>query len=289
MPVVALIVSATLWGLSWWPLKYFHQQGVAALTLTLVAYGAVALVLLPRLWIERPRWREQPRLLLLMTLLGGYANLAFAQAMIHGEVVRAMMLFYLAPLWGVLGARLFLGETIDGRRWLGMGLALGGAFLVLGGWNLLDLPPSFVDLLAISAGVAFAFNNVSCRAAQRIPVGSKTAAVFLGCALMALAMMAARPAAIPSAPGPIWLWLAAFGLFWLLLATLAGNWGVTFTETGRASVILTLELAVATLSATLLGEEVLAAHEWIGGGLIFAAALLEARRAGVPQSCPTPS
>ncbi len=289
VPVVVLVISAIMWGLTWWPLQFFHQQGVDGIALILVGYGSVGLILLPWLWRQRDGWRGEGHLVLLMFLLGGWTNLAFAAAMIYGEVVRAMILFYLAPVWGVLGGRVFLGESIDRLRWLGVGLALSGAFLVLGGWALFEAPPGLIDLLAISAGVTFALNNVTCRAAQRTPVMSKSAVVFLGCGLMAVAGLFLLELPLPAVPAVTWGALVLFGLAWLLLATLATAWAVTHMEAGRASVILITELLAAVISATLLGGEVLSGGELLGGLLILAAALLEARRAGdepAPEGTP---
>ena len=56
------------------------------------------------------QWRLHPIAVGVMFLLGGFANLGFTLSMIYGDVIRAMMLFYLAPVWGVLGGALFLGE-----------------------------------------------------------------------------------------------------------------------------------------------------------------------------------
>ncbi len=286
LPVAALVVSAVMWGVTWWPLKFFNQQGLEGPALIVVAYGLVALALLPWLWRERRVWRGESRYLWLMFAFGGWANLAFASAMIYGEVVRSMMLFYLAPVWGVIGGRLFLGERIDAARRAGVVLALAGAFLVLGGWRALETPPSWVDLLALTAGLAFALNNVTCRAARHVPVASKTAAVFLGASLMAGGALAFQGELPPAVTTATWGWLVAFGLGWLLFASLISQWAVSHLEAGRASVILITELLAAVVSATLLGGETLSLVELAGGCLILAAALLEARRAGEPVGPP---
>lgn len=280
LPVVALIASAVMWGLTWWPLQFFHGQGIDGVVLILAAYGTVALVLLPWLWRERVAWRGESRFLWLMFLLGGWANLSFASAMIYGEVVRAMMLFYLAPVWGVLGGRVFLGEGIDRWRWLGVGLAIGGAFFVLGGPAVLETAPSWLDVLAISSGLAFALNNVTCRAAAHVPLMSKTAAMFVGCGVMAALALALPVLAVevPAVAGPAWVWLVVFGLGWLLLATLGTQWAVTHMEAGRASVLLITELLAAVVSAVVIGGEVLSVWEMVGGGMILGAAVIEARR-----------
>ena len=216
-------------------------------------------------------------------LLGGTANLAFAYALIHGEVVRVMVLFYLLPVWGVLGGRFFLGEKIDRQRALAVVLALTGAVLILGGPAVLAAPPSWLDLVAIASGFFFAMNNLCFRAAQAAPVPSKVAIMFLGCGLFALALVGAGVQAMPTGiPATTWLLVIAAGLL-LLTATAGSQYGVTHLEAGRASVIIIMELVVAVITAAWWAGETLDGIEWIGGALILAAAFLEAWRPATTQ------
>jgi drug/metabolite transporter (DMT)-like permease len=275
-PVAALIVASVAWGLSWLPLKHFGALGVGGVPLTLVAYGAGALVMLP--FLRRGVGPGEGRYLLAIALLGGYANLAFAVAMVYGEVVRVMVLFYLLPVWGVLGGRVFLGEPIDGLRWTALGLALAGAFLVLGGPEAVAGRVSWPDLLAVTCGMAFSLNNVVFRARQGLPLGSKVSAMFGGCALLAALLIGAGVQPWPAVGAGTWGMVAALGVGWLLLATLGTMWGVTHMETGRASILIILELLTAVASATLIGGETLSPAEWAGAALILSAAVLEGRR-----------
>lgn len=278
LPVMLLLLSAVMWGLAWWPLKAFNGAGVAGVPLILLTYGSVGLLLAFLLWRERRAWRGHFHLLLLIGLLGGYANLAFASAMIHGDVVRAMMLFYLGPVWGVLGGRLFLGERIDRRRGAGVVLAIIGAWLILGGVAILNSAPTWIDLLALTAGMAFAMNNIAFRATPSFPTASKVAAMFAGCGLFALLLMPLQTGGMPQLSALLWLSIAAFSLLWLLGATVATQWSVTHMEAGRASILLISELLVAVLSATLIGGETLTTAELVGGSFIVMSAVLEALR-----------
>ncbi len=281
LPVAVLLLGASLWGVVWWPLKYFRQQGLGDAELVLYAYGLVAVVLAPVLWRQYPRWRPQWKLLVLLGLLGGYANLAFVAALSHGQVIRVMMLFYLAPVWGVLGARLFLGEPIGRTRAVAVVLAVGGALIMLAGPGALSGGVSMMDVLALTSGMAFASNNVTCRAAQAIPVSGKAAAVFAGCALIAGALLAVQGMKPPALDAHGWSWLVLFALVWLLVATFATQYGVTHLQAGRASVLLLTELLTAVLTAMVAGGESMTSKEAVGGALILAAAVLEARTPGV--------
>jgi drug/metabolite transporter (DMT)-like permease len=273
-----------MWGLTWWPLKAFNAAGIAGVPLILFTYGTVGLLLSFLLWRDRKVWTGKFRLLWLIGLLGGYANLAFAMAMIYGDVVRAMMLFYLAPVWGVLGGRLFLGELIDKRRWLGMVFAIIGAWLILGGNALFTNAPTWIDLLALTAGMAFALSNITFRATPTFPTASKVAAVFVGCGLFALLLMPLQTGSVPQLTPLLLVGLAAFSLLWLLGASVASAWSVTRLEAGRASILLITELLVAVISATIIGGETLSTAELAGGSFIVLSAVLEALRSDTDVS-----
>lgn len=291
--VWVLLFSSSLWGLTWWPLKGFAAQGLSGPQLACVSYGFAGLLGLPWLLAQRSQWRAQPGLLLLIALVGGWGNTAFVSALVLGDVVRVMLLFYLAPVWSVLGGRVFLGERVSARRAGAVALALGGAFLVVGGSAALAAPLSAADVLAVTAGLAFSGNNILARKAQGVPTESKTVALLLGCgATSALMAWLLTPQAGPAnfaqaftALGPRTLiLLALFSVLWLGLVTFTWQWSVTRLEAGRSGVIAIAELVVSLFSATLWGGESMALPECLGAALIAAAAVLEATDSTSPFS-----
>ena len=277
-PVLALVGASLLWGLAWIPLKGLAAFGLAGLPLSAASFGAASLVLLPLLLRSRREWRGQARWLVLIGVLGGYANLSFTLALMHGEVVRVMVLFYLLPAWGAIGGRLFLGEAVDGSRLFAVVLALAGAFLVLGGPEALGGSLSWVDVLALTCGISFAGNNLVFRARQSLPVPTKVAAMLTGCFVLAVALTAATGPPLPAPGTPVWGWAAAYGVGWVLVATAGTQWGVTHVAAARSAVIIILELLTAILSAVLIGGEAMSATQVAGAACIVIAAYLEARR-----------
>ena len=275
-PTLVLLTSTVLWGLLWWPLKGFSAAGLSGPVLSLLTYGAVGVCGIGFLWRQRRAWRPQTGLLLLLMAVGGWANSAFVQALVLGDVVRVMLLFYLAPVWSVLGGRLFLGEAISRRRGFAVALALVGLWFVIGGSAAWARPLGTADWLALTAGLAFAGNNLISRAAQAIPMLSKTVAVFFVCGVVSAASALLTGAVVPVISVPLALGLAGYAFVWLVLATVTWQYGVTHLESGRAGVILTIELLVSVVSAVLLGGESLRPSEWAGGVLIAVAALIEA-------------
>jgi drug/metabolite transporter (DMT)-like permease len=280
LPILALLGASTLWGLSWLPLKALHGMGIDGVALIFCTYGLLALLFTPAMVRARHLFkRSNARPLLLIALLGGGANIAFTTALIYGEVIRVMVLFYLLPAWSVLGGKFFLHERVDGARWLGVGLALCGAFLILGGFNALSGPPGWNDLIALSAGLLLALTNLVFRAAQAEPMIAKVGAMFYGCVVLAALLLLTGVEAWPTAiSGTTWGAIALYALGWLLFANLGAQYGVTHLEAGRAAIIILMELLTAVVSASLIGGESMSAVEMLGGGLILAAALLEALR-----------
>jgi drug/metabolite transporter (DMT)-like permease len=278
-PVLVLLAASVVWGLTWIPLKYFGAFGLQGVNVTLVGHGSVGALALPWLFYRRSAWRAEWQGMLLLSTFGGLANLAFSSAIVSGDVVRVMVLFYLLPAWGVLGGWLLLGERVDALRKLTVVGALIGAFLILGGTRMLAERPSIADALAVLSGMALALNNVLFRKLSSIAVADKVAAMFAGCLVWAAPLtlfgVQALPAGVPAA---IWLELACFGLVWLFAATVGTQWGVAHMEAGRSSVLIIMELVAAVASAALINGARLAPSEWLGGMLIVAAAFIEARR-----------
>ncbi len=279
LPVIVLFGASILWGLTWLPLKHINSLGIDGVTLTFLVYGLLALALTPLLLRQFSTWRLHPKAMVLILLLGGGANLAFTYALVNGEVIRVMVLFYLLPVWGVLGGKFFLKETIDRWRWLGASLAVFGAFFILGGFEALDAPPSWIDLIALLSGFFFAMNNLVFRAAQAVPVGSKITVMFYGCFTLAGLLLAAGVEQFPEViSGDAWLSLGLYSLLWLLIANIGSQWAVTHMEAGRSSIIIIMELITAVISAMLIAHETMMPIEMVGGVMILAAAFIEAAR-----------
>lgn len=275
LPVIILFLASILWGLSWWPLKGINALGIDGIALILGAYGVLALVYLPLL--GRQFQRKNAMGLLAIALLGGGANLCFTYALINGDVVRVMVLFYLLPVWGVLGGYLFLHERLSFGRVSGALLAIAGAFLILGDFETLHVRFSWIDLIALMAGIFFALNNILFRSLQAIEVNVKVGAMFWGCFTLAGVLIALGVEHFPQeASTNAWLALLAYALLWLLLANIGSQWGVTHMEAGRSSIIIIMELVTAVISAAWIGERALSLSEQMGGSLVIAAALIEA-------------
>ncbi|MGE5116355.1 MAG: EamA family transporter, partial [Betaproteobacteria bacterium] len=125
-PVAALVVNAFVWGVSWWPLRQLEARGLHPLWTTVIVYALSAALLVAARPQAPARLARTPALWVLV-LASGTTNAAFNWAVVAGDVVRVVLLFYLMPLWAVLLAWLLLGERPTRRAAARIALALGGA------------------------------------------------------------------------------------------------------------------------------------------------------------------
>ncbi|MBC7182296.1 MAG: DMT family transporter, partial [Marinobacter sp.] len=137
-------------------------------------------------------------------------------------------------------------------------------------------PLAGADWLALSAGLGFALNNLATRAADQIPMASKTFAAFIGSALFAWLACGFTDQSLPALPLSGWLLVAAFAVGWLLVATLAAQYGVSHLEAGKSAVLIVFELIAAVGSVTWLGDQSLGPVEWLGAVLVAIAAIMAA-------------
>jgi drug/metabolite transporter (DMT)-like permease len=278
-PVYILFFSSIGWGLTWLPVKYLNQSGIDGVELIFIAFSAASIVMLPQLLRQRSRWLQHTNFLLSIALVGGIANIAFQASLIYGEVVRVMILFYLLPIWSVIGGRLFLKEEIDGKRIFTVVSCITGAFLILGGMAIFEQTPSWIDVMSVISGFAYAMNNLLFRATQQIPVASKVAAMFIGCAVLLGGYLFLIPAEqfANQTVNNISLTIL-YGITWLSLVSFGSQWGVTQIEAGRASIIIVMELVAAVVSAALILGQVLSVVELLGIVLVISSVMIEGTR-----------
>lgn len=272
-----LLFGATVWGVIWYPYRLLEQAGLSGAFASVVTY-AVALILGSALLA--PRWRKAGLhnlgAILPLSLAAGWTNLSYVLAVINGEVMRVMLLFYLSPLWTLLLARLLLDEKAGGRGFLVIAFSLAGAFVML--WNPaegLPVPRNMAEWLGLSSGMGFALANVLTRRATSLSLEQKSFAVWIGVTGLGLVLLCFESAPLPELAqisGRHWLWVAGLGCI-LMLTTLMVQYGVTHTLATRAAVIFLFELVVAAIAAWLLANEMMTLREWVGGAMIIVATI----------------
>ncbi|MDA8419722.1 MAG: DMT family transporter [Pseudomonadota bacterium] len=281
LPVLALLAGSGMWGLVWYPMRLLNAAGLDGIWLTLILYASALVFSLPR---TAPVFREYPRApaaIVALMLAGGWTNVAFLVAVLHGDILRVMLLFYLSPLWATLLGWLVLGERVGVRAQAGLALAMAGALLML--WNPQTRgvwPHGASDWLAISSGFAFAVGNVMVRQMKGISVTAKSVAIWVGVLGVGAAVAGLLHLAPPHAPAGAFAGAVALGIFGILVMTLLVQYGVTHMPVHRSAVIMLFELVAGALSQQQLAAVQVGVREWAGGALIMTGAYLAALASG---------
>jgi drug/metabolite transporter (DMT)-like permease len=198
-------------------------------------------------------------------------------AVLTGDVVRVVLLFYLAPIWATGLAWLVLGERPGPWRLVSIVLGLSGAATVLGFAGGLPLPRSAGDWLGLLCGLLFAISATLTRKAEVLDGLETSFAAIASAAGIALVLVLALPGSAPSATdlGAAVPGIAFLALAWLLPQTWLVLWGASRLDPARVAILLLLEVVAAALSASLLTDEPFGLREGLGCLLILSAGLVE--------------
>ena len=276
-----------MWGLIWYPYRVLQEAGVSGPLATLITYLLAMLCgafMLPRVWRELPKagwWAAG------LVLSAGWSNLGYVLAMLHGEVMRVLLLFYLSPLWTILFSHWLLGERLNRYGYLVIALSFSGAVIMLWKPQLgLPLPQNPSEWIGLSAGMSFAFSNVVSRRAAHLTVESKSYSVLLGTVLLTIPLLCwqgGMPGQVLMVGAQNWLMLGLLGI--TLCATgYAVQFGVTNLLSNRAMLLFLFELVVAAVSSYFLADEAMQLRDWLGALLIVSASLLSGKLHAVSKS-----
>lgn len=281
-PVAALLIGAAIWGLLWYPYRLLEQDGISGQVSTAITYSialSLGLVLFRKSVRASHIFGGEPHLLFWIALFAGWTNIAYILGIIHGEVMRVLLLFYLAPLWTTLFARLLLNEKLSLHGYLVIAVSLAGAVTML--WQPesgFPLPSSYGDWMGLSGGIMFALMNVLIRKDQYHSIQLKSLALWLGVMLVGLGHSLLLPAPFALADISVGSWLLMLGVGLVVFAlSLIVQYGLTHIPANRAIVIMLFELVVAAVAAYFLANEAMALKEWVGGAMIVSASLFSAR------------
>ena len=278
--MAGLLIAATSWGVIWYPYRVMQVAGLPAPIATFFSFVVAVLVagtVFRHTWRE---FRQFPASLFVIGLSAGMANVAYLVAIMEAEVVRVVLLFYLAPLWTVPMARILLGERITRSGAATVIVAMTGAAVMLWRPDLgMPMPRSGYEWLGMFGGFCFALCNVLVRRENRATPEAKSVAGAIGVAMVAL------PVALTVVVQPVSAWSAAFVSYWWLIAivgvvlissSVAMQYGLSTLSANRAAVILLFELIIAAIAAHYLAGETSRPQEWIGGTILAIAGLVAA-------------
>ncbi|MDC0182603.1 DMT family transporter [Nitrosomonadales bacterium] len=273
-----LLFGTITWGLIWYPYRLLDNIGMSAIYSSLFSFS-IAIFL--GLFFYRLDNLEnlKNKHFWIYALVGGITNISYALAVIHGELVRVMLLFFLSPVWTIPFTYWLLKEKIFPKNILAAILSVLGACIILWHPNLLISKIAISDFYAIIGGIGFALTNVLARYYNYFTVKEKSYSIWLGVILIALIVIPFFPLNIieSSINLNILFILFLLGLA-LLLTTMVVQLGLTMIEAVKASPIFLFEIIVVGISGYYLANEILSLKDFLGGIFIILGVLISSKK-----------
>ena len=275
---LACLYAGAVWGLFWIPLRALEEAGINGLWITVVYFLIPTICLIPVVILRWQHVKEGGISLQLTTMLSGGALLLYSTSIVYTDVVRAILLFYLTPIWATILARIFLGDLITPSRVIAMVLAILGMLTIFGLGARFPIPQNIGDWLGIGSGFLWAVAMVRIRKSESHSAIELTAGFFQwslifssGAAfLLAPSQMPDIEQILPALP-----LLLIFTALLVLPGTYASLLGPKYLSPGIVGLLFMTEIIVGAISVALLAGEPFGIRELIGVLLIAGASMLE--------------
>ena len=275
-----LFIAAGMWGLFWLPQRALESGGLTGGWATIAQMIIPFLILLPiSLWRKTKGLSfglEYP----LIGLLFGGGIACYANSFLLTDVVRALILFYITPVWTTIFELIFLRQLPRYYRYITLFLAISGVWIVFGQDGVIPIPQNVGDWIALLGGVFIAASAV--RMEVKKPQGIYPilfSFFFYGGLVTLIQAYLFRDYLGPTPSIESWFqmmpWLVVLAILFHIPTNIVILSSPSRIGAGLFSIIILFEIVIGSSSAALLTEETFRWREGIGCSLIFLAGLSE--------------
>ncbi|SLN21370.1 EamA-like transporter family protein [Roseovarius litorisediminis] len=274
-PVLLAFFAAALWGIWWIPIRYLEHLGLDG------SWGGVAMnsgaFLAALIWVVfSPASFRVGLHAILGAGLVGVAVTTYSTAITMSEVVRVILLFYLAPAWSKIIEWVFMGRGWHWSSTLTVAASLGGAYLVLGGQVSLAAI-GLGDLLAVLSGMAWAAGAALIFTSTRSSPTMLTMVTAISATLFGLCFvwLGVGTSLSGGSTGNGMATGAVFGAIYVLPIMALTLWSAQRLSPSVISFLLTAEILSGVLTGALFLDEPFGPQQVAGACMIFLAAVAE--------------
>ena len=276
----ALLIAAGMWGLFWIPQRALEAGGLtggwATISQMVIPFAMLLPISLWRLYKGQSFGLEYP----LIGLLFGGGIACYANSFLLTDVVRALILFYITPVWTTIFEIVFLRQIPRFYRYITLVLALSGVWIVFGQEGVIPLPQNSGDWIALLGGILIAASAVRMEIKKPEGIYPILFSFFFYGGLFTLIQSFFLSDYLGDAPS-IESWVAMMP--WLILIAILFHIPTNIVILGAPSrigagifsIIILFEIVVGTFSAAVLTDELIGWREILGSSLIIFAGLTE--------------
>jgi len=276
---LACVLAGGVWGIVWIPLRALDIAGIPGAWATSLLHLIPALILLPLVLLRFTKIRAAGIPLQAIGSSLGISMMLYSTAFLYTDVLHALLLYFLIPIWGALLARIWLKEPISKNRIIGIVLGLSGMLVILNIDQGFPVPRNIGDWMALAAGMIWAVAANLLRRYPHYQALDITTTWFYWCSgFSVIVAYITHPHVGPEtvdAVFNVFIWVLPIALLVLLPIYFMAAWGTPKLNPGTSGILFMTEISVCTISATLLTNEPFGLREILGVGLITAAGLTE--------------
>ena len=210
----------------------------------------------------------------------GSGAIFYANSLLVTEVIRALVFFYLTPLWATLIEITFLKRRLGWSRVGTVALALAGVWIAVGTEAGVPIPVYLGDWFGLLAGFLIAAGAARTEVEQPegvFPLLFIVIVFALIATIYQYPMLSSKIGEVPSFEVAISSlpFLLGISLLFVLPTTAIIFWSPSKIGTGVFGILILSELVVGVISAALLTEETFGGPQAVGVTLIVAAGIVE--------------
>ena len=275
----ALAISAGAWGIYWLPQRILEEGGLTGGWGTIAQMIIGVLILSPiSVWRKIKGKTSGLELPVTGTLIGG-GFICYALSFLLTDVVRALILFYMTPLWTTIFEIMFLKKRPGVERMITLALALGGLWIVFSKQTILPLPENSGDWLALAGGALFAGGMIRLEIIKTDGVFPLIFSFFFYGTIFNI--IAGYLLADYLGPMPVieaFISMASFliiiSVFYFIPTGIVILWSPSKLGAGLCSILFLSEIIVGVISSGILTDEPFGWREIVGSSMIVIGGIL---------------
>ena len=276
---IALAISAGSWGIYWLPQRILEEGGLTGGWGTIAQMIIGVLILLPIAIWRKTKSRSTGFDLPLTGLLMGGGFICYALSFLLTDVVRALILFYMTPIWTTIFEILFLKKKPGVVRYLTLALALGGLWIVFSKQTIIPLPENAGDWLALAGGAIFAGGLIRLEIIKTDGVFPIIFSFFFYGALFNIVagfLLAEYLGPMPAIESfvSMSLFLFLISVFYFIPTGIVILWTPSQLGAGLCSILFLSEIVVGVISSSILTNEPFGWREIAGSTMIVIGGIL---------------
>ena len=281
-PSFAVIISSFFWGTYWIPLRYINKGGEESVWPLVISFLLLSVILFkPLINSIRKQTHNKDYYFLLGCIFSAIAIALYSESFLRGEIAKAVILFYLCPVWGTILARIILHQNFNLQRYISLILGIIGLEIILGFDQGVFIPVTIVDWMALAAGFNWALGmtffhlSVPSKGIEKTSLTGLLLPLFF---LILALVPGGRETQLYSfdlTSNNIYLWILLFPIVWVLPSIFLTFVSVEILDPGRINILLMFEVVIGIASAALLTNEIIGLREFVGAAVIVSAGIID--------------